>query len=83
MAASRPSTARASVRATIRVSEDTRESTAALILEIISPAEVTDLSRRWPQRLGVVWSSSWSDFFTTSPIACSTAIVLGPLDDAK
>ena len=52
IAASKPSTAIASVRATIIRSGSVRASTAALILPTISAAGITSLPSKWPQRFG-------------------------------
>jgi hypothetical protein len=57
MAASSPSTARASVRAMI-TRPSCRASHAARSLPTISACETTALPAKWPQRLGNTWSSS-------------------------
>ena len=58
-AASKPSTATASVRANIKVLLDRRASKAARNLPCISLAGITPLPCKCPHRLGNVWSSSW------------------------
>jgi hypothetical protein len=54
----KPWTAAASVRAMMRVPLSRRASTAALILPSISLVSITALPLKWPQRLGLTWSSS-------------------------
>ncbi|MNJ54464.1 hypothetical protein D3C77_499030 [compost metagenome] len=56
---SRPSTARASVRAMITKLSSVRASTAALMRSTISCWETISLFGRWPQRLAPTWSSMW------------------------
>src|ERR1051325_1192606 len=58
MASSRPFIWRASVRAKMRKSGSLRAATADLILSTISPVGTTCLLAKWPQRLGITWSSS-------------------------
>src|SRR5579883_1570052 len=59
MAAPRPSTARASVRAITRKSGDRRAALAARIFSTISSAGITCLPSVWPHFLGATWSSRW------------------------
>ena len=59
MAAWRPSTASASVRAMIAKSGSLLASTAALIRSTISAAETSSFPGRWPQRFAPTWSSMW------------------------
>ncbi|CFN82054.1 Uncharacterised protein [Bordetella pertussis] len=72
MAASKPSTARASVRAMMRKSSSRRASAAALIFDTISDSGATLLPAKWPQRLGNTWSSSW---MASAPARSSTRTV--------
>ena len=57
MAACRPSTASASVRAMITKESSLRASTAALMRSTISCCETISLFGLWPQRLAPTWSS--------------------------
>ena len=60
MAASKPSTASASVRAIITKFSSTRASTAALMRSTISSLETMALFGRCPQRFCATWSSIWT-----------------------
>ena len=57
IAASRPSLARASVRAITTKEGSVRASTAALMRSTISSPLTSSLPGRWPQRLAPTWSS--------------------------
>ena len=59
IAASRPSTAAASVRAMSTKSGSRRAATAARILPTISSAGITALPLMCPHFLGITWSSRW------------------------
>ena len=59
MAASRPSTAWASVRAMMTNCASVRASTAALMRSHISAVLTSSLPGRCPQRLACTWSSRW------------------------
>src|SRR5688572_9208379 len=58
-AASRPSTARMSVRAMMRKFGSRRASAAARMRLVAVSRSTTFLPSRWPQRLGLNWSSMW------------------------
>jgi len=58
MASSRPFIWRASVRAKMTKSGSLLAFTAALIFNPISSLGMTRLLAKWPQRLGITWSSS-------------------------
>ena len=75
----KPSTAIASVRATISRSGSVRASTAALIFATISAAGITSLPSKWPQRLGNTWSSIWIASAPARSSVCTVRRMLSAL----
>ena len=73
MALSRPSIARASVRAMMTKLSSRLASVAALILWQAVSTSTTDLPSKWPQRFGFTWSSMW---IAVTPASSNTCTVL-------
>ena len=70
-ASSRSTAEIASVRAMIIIVGSVRASTAARILPTNSPRGTTWCPARWPQRLGVIWSSMWSAATPAASYVCT------------
>src|SRR5205814_1034062 len=69
-ASSKPTAEIPSVRAMMRRSGSRRASTAARILPANSARGITWWPERWPQRLGVIWSSMWSAATPAASYVC-------------